>query len=213
MTPIVDFAGTCFASLIATGATVLPVFNLSPLFMIPPVVLGELPLSQPARVFLFAVLAMGGFVTLSAILNQVSYNLMKSRILKRRTWDLNICCGMTDGGGINADIVRHADVPRFVRIADIYKLPFDDNQFEHVLCSHTIEHVDDPERLRGELHRVGKQVTFVLPPLWDITAALNVLEHRHIFLTARKEHASLPRYVKLPLAAPIQRWIGQVIHA
>jgi len=59
---------------------------------------------------------------LSWILNYLSYSLFKKRILERRKWDLNICCGFTDGGGINADIVSHAKVPRMT-IVDIYKLP------------------------------------------------------------------------------------------
>ena len=38
-----------------------------------------------------------------------------------------------------------SDLPRFQQVTDIYDLPFEDQQFDTVLCSHTIEHVDDPE--------------------------------------------------------------------
>jgi hypothetical protein len=147
------------------------------------------------------------------LLNYLSYDLMKRKILKRHAWDLNICCGKTDGGGINADIFRHAEVPNFVLIEDIYHLPFADKQFPETLCSHTIEHVKDPERFLQELQRVSEKVVLVLPPLWDISAALNFLEHQHIFLTFRKEHRHLPRYVKLPFAASVQRKLGQRLHA
>ena len=82
---------------------------------------------------------------LSWILNYLSYTLFKKRIMERRKWDLNICCGMTDGGGINADIVSHKKIPRMT-IVDIFNLPFRDKQFQHILCSHTIEHIDEPER-------------------------------------------------------------------
>ncbi|MFO7893890.1 MAG: methyltransferase domain-containing protein [Longimicrobiales bacterium] len=92
--------------------------------------------------------------------NRISYGMLKQRILERQKWDLNICCGTTDGGGINADIMRHAEVPRFV-LVDVYRAPFRDGQFETVLCSHTIEHVDEPERLFRELQRVGARVTLV----------------------------------------------------
>ncbi len=146
------------------------------------------------------------------MLNFMSYNVLKKRILRRQTWDLNICCGKTDGGGINADIVRHADVPNFVQV-DIYDHPFADKQFDTVLCSHTIEHVEDPERFFAELQRVGKDVTLVVPPLWDLSAVLNVLEHRWIFLTFKKEHKTLPMYVPLPFADRIQKRYGQRIHA
>ena len=63
----------------------------------------------------------------------------------------NICCGRTDGGGINADIVQHGDVPNFVKLDSIYRLPFADGQFEVVLCSHTAEHVQYPQRFDREL--------------------------------------------------------------
>lgn len=148
------------------------------------------------------------------LLNVLSYGILKGRIIRQRPrWDLNICCGKTDGGGVNADIVRHMDVPNYVQVEDIYALPFEDGQFEHVLCSHTIEHVDDPERFFRELQRVGKHVTLIIPPMWDLSAAFNVLEHRSLFLTLKKEHHTLPPFVPLPLAATIQRTFGQRIHA
>ena len=145
-------------------------------------------------------------------LNILSYWVLKTRTLRRQRWDLSICCGRTDGGGVNADIVRHADVPRFVTV-DVYHLPFRDGAFDSVLCSHTLEHVDDPKALSRELALVGRRVTVVVPPLWDLSAALNLLEHRWLFLTLRKEHQTLPRHVPLPLAHAIQRQLGQRLHA
>jgi len=147
-------------------------------------------------------------------LNLLSYSVLKRRVLRSRAhWDLNICCGKTDGGGVNADIVQHIAVPNYVHIDNIYNLPFTDGTFSTVLCSHTIEHVDDPERFFHELKRVGEEVTLVIPPLWDLSAAFNVLEHRTLFLTLRKVHNELPRRVPLPGARTIQRWLGQRIHA
>ncbi len=157
-------------------------------------------------------IALGVIAALWAM-NQISYRFLKNRILKRQKWDLNICCGKTDGGGVNADIVRHGDVPRFQCIEDIYRLPFREGQFDSVLCSHTLEHVENPDRFYGELCRVGRQVVLVLPPLWDITAALNVLEHRWIFLTLRKVHAHPPRRIRLPLARFVQQRLGQRLHS
>lgn len=146
-------------------------------------------------------------------LNYISYTLMKNRILNRQRWDLNICCGKTDGGGVNADVVKHAKLPRFLLLKDVYHLPFDNGQFDSILCSHTAEHVSDPRGLFDELSRVGRRVVLVVPPLWDISAALNVLEHKHLFLTFRTEHAALPPYVRLPLSRVIQRRWGQRIKA
>jgi SAM-dependent methyltransferase len=143
----------------------------------------------------------------------LSYSLLKKRILTRQRWGINICCGRTDGGGVNADIVKHKDVSNFVLIKDVYNLPFRDHQFETVLSSHTIEHVDSPAKFYQELKRIGKRVSIVIPPLWDITAALNVFEHKFIFLTFKKEHTRLPLYIKLPLASFVHKNFGQRIKA
>lgn len=153
------------------------------------------------------------FVAFVKLTNMISYGWLKNRIVSSNTWDLNICCGYTDGGGINADIVQHSEVPRFILVDDVYSLPFASQQFDRVLCSHTIEHVDDPERFFDEMQRVGREVTLVLPPLWDLTAAFNILEHKHVFLTWRKKHNQLPRYVRLPFAGLVQKRWGQTIKA
>jgi SAM-dependent methyltransferase len=150
---------------------------------------------------------------LTQALNFLSYRILKRRILRKRKWDLNVCCGKTDGGGVNVDIVQHAELPHFVKVDSVYSLPFRDQQFETVLCSHAMEHVEDPGAFFKELARVGKQVTVVLPPLWDVAGILNVLEHRWIFLTFRKEHSRLPPRVRLPFSRAVQRLLGQRIHA
>lgn len=146
-------------------------------------------------------------------LHWLSYSYIKNSIIKSRKWCLNLCCGNTDGGGINADVVRHFDVPRFEKLSNIYRLPYRDRQFEWVLCSHTIEHVDDPWKLDRELRRVGKNVVYVLPPLWDIGAVFNLLEHKWVFLTLRKTHRELPRHIKLPGSDTMQKIFGQMIRA
>jgi SAM-dependent methyltransferase len=147
------------------------------------------------------------------VANHFSYHYLKNRILRRERWGLNICCGRTDGGGINADIVRHANLPNFVLLNDIYNLPFKDDEFESVLCSHAMEHVDDPKAFHAELRRISKRVVILLPPLWDIAAALNVFEHKWLFLTGNTEHERLPRHIPLPLSRRVQRVFGQSVRA
>ncbi len=154
-----------------------------------------------------------GLVVALLALHWLSYGYLKQKIVAERAWDLNICCGDTDGGGVNADIVQHRELPNFVLVDDIYQLPFSTGQFENVLCSHTIEHVDDPERFFAELERVGKQVTLVIPPLWDIGAALNVFEHKWLFFALRKRHHKLPGRIALPLANWWHAVVGQRIKA
>lgn len=147
-------------------------------------------------------------------LNKVSYVMLKNRVLKRGRWDLNICCGNTEVGRVNADIVQHKpDIPNFIKIDNIYRLPFKKHQFNTVLCSHTMEHVDDPVRFDHELRRIGKSVHYILPPLWDIAALFNLLEHKWIFLTLKKEHTRLPCHIKLPLSRPLQRRFRQRVRA
>ncbi|MCL0051341.1 class I SAM-dependent methyltransferase [Thermodesulfovibrionales bacterium] len=142
--------------------------------------------------------------------NFLSYRILKGRTLKGRKWDLNICCGKTDGGGVNADIKRYKDIPNFVLLSSIYNLPFKDGEFRYVLCSHTMEHVDDPEKFYKELKRVGEHIVIVLPPMWDIAGAfLAVLEHKWVFLTLKKNHTELPKFVSLSFARRLQGLFGQ----
>ncbi len=164
---------------------------------------------------LFALLSLAAaLVLLLPALNWLSYRVMGGIIRKRRAvWDLNICCGKTDGGGVNVDIVKHIELPNLVIVDDIYHLPFSSSQFEHTLCSHTIEHVQDPVAFFEELRRISREVTLVVPPLWDLSAAFNVFEHLTLFLTFRKEHHRLPPHIALPFARRVQELVGQKIRA
>lgn len=159
------------------------------------------------------ILFAAGFIGYCFLSHFISYTVIKNRILKRQKWDLNICCGNTDGGGINADIVKHKEVPNFRLIKDIYNLPFKTGQFSNVLCSHTIEHVEYPKLFFRELKRVGERVTLVIPPLYDITAAFNFFEHKTLFFSFKKEHKQLPKFTRLPLAGLIHKKFGQNIEA
>ncbi|MBN1480138.1 methyltransferase domain-containing protein [candidate division KSB1 bacterium] len=149
---------------------------------------------------------------ISWILNYISYSYLKNKIIIRQKWDLNVCCGETDGGGINVDIVAHAKVPNMV-IADVYHLPFKAGVFKSVLSSHTAEHLEKPATFYRELKRVGQEVTILIPPLWDISAVVNLLEHRWIFLGFHTEYKFLPKYIKLPFSASLHKLIGQKIAA
>ncbi len=160
------------------------------------------------KIFLIVLSAIAAVAALIYLVNRVSYSLMKRRVLNQRTWGLNICCGKTDGGGINVDIVRHTELPNLHIVDDIYHLPFETGQFEHVLCSHTIEHIEDPALFDRELRRVGGSILYIVPPLWDLAAAFNIVEHRWLFLTLSKEHGSLPKYIRLPFADLFHELIG-----
>jgi len=127
----------------------------------------------------------------------IVYYILKNYYLEKRKWDLNFSCGNTDGGDINADILKRY-VPNFVLIKDIYNLPFKDKQFTYTLCSHTIEHVDYPERFYKELKRISKNIVLVVPPIWDLSALLNMKEHKWHFLTFKTMHMNnIPKGIKL----------------
>jgi len=44
-------------------------------------------------------------------------------------------------------------------------------------------------------------------------AVFNIFEHRYIFLSFKKEHKTLPPFIKLPFAEMIQGKVGQINHA
>lgn len=161
---------------------------------------------------LYILSAVALLLTFAWAAHYISYHVIKNRTLRERRWDYNICCGTTDGGGINADIMRHGNVPRFELIKDVTRLAHGDKAFGHVLCSHTIEHVEDPAAMFAELRRVGRNVTLLVPPLWDFTAAFHPLEHQVIFLTLQSRHDNhLPGYVHYHPARWLQTRIGQRI--
>lgn len=155
--------------------------------------------------------ALGALAAAAFFLNWLDYRLIKNRHIKKEKFDLNICCGDTSCGGINADIVKR-NVPRFVLIKNIYKLPFKNRQFKNAVCSHTMEHVEEPEKFFRELKRVSKNVTVLVPPLWDYGCMLNILEHKRQFLTLGSRHVNkLPKSFPLPLAGIIQDKFGQKV--
>jgi len=142
---------------------------------------------------LFALFVLYGLLT-----HIIDYRILKNIYLRSRKWDLNISCGKTDGGGVNADIVKR-NVNKFVLIKNIYKLPFKTKQFKNVFCSHTIEHVGDPERFYKELKRVGKNVILIIPPIWDLAGVLDFYEHKWQFITFKTKHINyLPNRIRLP---------------
>jgi SAM-dependent methyltransferase len=139
-----------------------------------------------------------GFIVISYILNKLDYSILKNHYLKKQKYDLNICCGDTDNGIINADIT-HQDVKNFVMVKDIYNLHFKDKQFKNTICSHTMEHVDDPEAFFNELKRVSENVTILIPPLWDYGCMFNFFQHKWQFITLKTRHINtLPNKFKLP---------------
>ncbi len=97
---------------------------------------------------------------------------------------LNISCGKTDYGDVNADIA-HCDLPGFVLYERNKPLPFADKQFGSVFSTHTLEHVDDVEFFLKELHRVGDKCYIIYPLISPV--AFNP-DHKWIFLDRSTKH-------------------------
>jgi len=57
---------------------------------------------------------------------------------------------------------KQAD-PYFVA-GDIYQLPFEDQSFDTVICTHTLEHVLDIQKAIGELRRICRKKLIVVVP-------------------------------------------------
>lgn len=51
-----------------------------------------------------------------------------------------------------------------LKVGNIYDIPFKDNEFDLVICSEVLEHIDDPEKGLSELKRVAKKFVVLSVP-------------------------------------------------
>lgn len=69
---------------------------------------------------------------------------------------------------LGATVHRHDTITKFplpMVLADIHRIPFKDQSFDFVYCSHVLEHVDDPILACAELMRIGKRGYIETPTL------------------------------------------------
>ncbi|MBY0579472.1 MAG: methyltransferase domain-containing protein [Burkholderiales bacterium] len=59
------------------------------------------------------------------------------------------------------------------------KFPFEDNQFDYVICSHVVEHVSDPAEFLHEIFRVGSGRGYLEYPLITYEYMYNFKVHLH----------------------------------
>lgn len=89
-----------------------------------------------------------------------------------------------DRSDVNMDIVPR-DVPNFRLVPpDSQNLPFKEKTTV-IFCSHTLEHLVNPEFLLKEFDRISDYVYIVLPKVWSIPAWIH-LDHKWIVIP-RKE--------------------------
>lgn len=85
-------------------------------------------------------------------------------------------------------------IDRPILICDGYKLPFRDNSFDYVICSHILEHMEDPYSFAQEIMRVGKRGYIEVPSIygerlfgWDFHSWYCTLENGVLTMSRKKE--------------------------
>ena len=101
-----------------------------------------------------------------------------SKIFIEKTLSLNPSWNILDigcGHGANVfanvicdvqDLSKYYPNKKFIRLIE-KKLPFKDNEFDFVISSHVIEHVEDVEFFIKELERISKQGYIELPTMLE----------------------------------------------
>ena len=102
------------------------------------------------------------------MIERTSLKDINSILEKNRNWNiLDIGCGYTANKYANCvadvqDFSNHYNDRKFVKISN-KNLPFKDNEFDFVIASHVIEHVEDFQFFIKELERISKQGYIELP--------------------------------------------------
>jgi len=117
------------------------------------------------------------------MLSRTSINSINKKLIDNPNWNtLDIGCGYT--ANIHAKIVADSQDlstfykdKKFVRITSD-KLPFKDNEFDFVITSHVIEHVENFQFFIKEIERISKQGYIELPTrLEDNLTIENAKDH------------------------------------
>jgi SAM-dependent methyltransferase len=117
------------------------------------------------------------------LLKRTTLNFVNSILIKNTNWKiLDIGCGYRANkyASVIADVQDFSNFykdKKFVKI-DKKELPFKDNEFDFVIASHVIEHVDDFEFFLRELERIAKKGYIELPSrLGDNLVFENTTDH------------------------------------
>ena len=102
------------------------------------------------------------------LLRRTSINLVNETLKKNKNWKtLDIGCGYTanENANVIADVQDLSDFYKernFIKINE-KKLPFKDKEFDFVIASHVIEHVNDFQYFIKELERISNKGYIELP--------------------------------------------------
>ena len=117
------------------------------------------------------------------MLKRTSLDSINKKLKENPNWNiLDIGCGYTANQLANIvadvqDLSNFYKTKKFVRIVD-KKLPFKDNEFDFVITSHVIEHVEDFQFFISEIERITTQGYIELPTrLGDNIVFENLKDH------------------------------------
>jgi len=100
---------------------------------------------------------------------------------------------------------------RPVHYYDGGKFPFDDGQFDYVICSHVVEHVAEPSSFMNEVFRVGSGRGYLEYPLITYEYLYNFDVHQH-FVKYDSEKEILSYLPKRDTAFPMFDAVTALFH-
>ena len=153
------------------------------------------------------------------MLRRTSINFINQKLKDNPSWKtLDIGCGYSANkhAKIVADVQDlsnfYKDKKKFIRITE-KKLPFKDNEFDFVITSHVIEHVEDFQFFIEEIERISKQGYIELPTrLGDNLVVENFKDHIWWFkyddesnlLLASKKNQILEPFINVSTAKKLE---------
>jgi len=152
------------------------------------------------------------------LLRRTSINIINQKLNDNPNWNvLDVGCGYTANKYANvvADVQNLSDFykdKKFIRIKE-KKLPFRDNEFDFVITSHVIEHIEDFQFFIKEIERISKQGYIELPTrLGDNLVIENLKDHIWWFkyddelnlLRASKKNQILEPFINVSTAKKLE---------
>ena len=152
------------------------------------------------------------------MLRRTSINIINQKLNDNPNWNvLDVGCGYTANKYANvvADVQNLSNFykdKKFIRIKE-KKLPFRDNEFDFVITSHVIEHIEDFQFFIKEIERISKQGYIELPTrLGDNLVIENLKDHIWWFkyddelnlLRASKKNQILEPFINVSTAKKLE---------
>jgi len=157
------------------------------------------------------------------LLQRTSIDSVNKKLKENPNWKvLDIGCGYTANENATVvsdvqDLSNFYKSKQFVKITE-KKLPFKDNEFDFVITSHVIEHVDDFQFFISEIERISKKGYIELPTkLGDNLVFENSNDHLWMFeyddnsniLLASKKQEFIEPFVSVSTAKKLEKIFRQ----